>query len=150
MEIYWDGTIDARHREMLEALIRRGCEYVGAPENAEVSISFVDKDEIHVLNREYRGVDRPTDVISFPFTQPDEWGAGVISAAPIALGDIIVCMDVAKEQAGTYGHSLERELGFLTVHGLLHLAGYDHNDTSEEQEMRRAQREILGDLIRGI
>ena len=143
MEIYWDNLPDGCE-ELLTSLIKRGLEYIGAPLKAEISVSFVDRDEIKKLNRQYRDIDRDTDVLSFPFTKPEEWQKD--SDLPIALGDIIICTDVAKEQAEIYGHSPERELGFLTVHGLLHLAGYDHTEPGEEEQMRQAQREILGEL----
>ena len=147
MKIYWDNLAEAGWvgcEEMLTALVRCGLEYVSAPESSEVSISFVSREEIQELNRRYRGVDRATDVLSFAFTEPEDWNTS--SASPMALGDIIICTDVAREQADTYGHSLGRELGFLIVHGLLHLAGYDHAEPEDEHIMRLAQREILGDL----
>jgi len=165
MEIYWDNLQEAGWagcEEMLTALIKRGLEYVDAPEMSEISISFVDRDEMRELNKQYRGVDKVTDVLSFALTQRDEWllsppngpapdslplGAPSSSSnRPIALGDIIICTDVAREQADEYGHSLGRELGFLIVHGLLHLAGYDHIEAEDEECMRQAQREILGEL----
>ena len=142
--IYWEKPPGAE----FEVLVQRGLEYINAPKSAEVSISFVDRDEIKELNREYRGVDKPTDVLSFPLTEPGEWmmAPDLPAGRPIALGDIIVCTDIAREQADTYGHSFERELGFLLIHGLLHLAGYDHMEPEEEKRMRRAQRDILGDM----
>lgn len=141
MEIYWDN-IPNNCETMLTKLIETGTKFVGAPESSEISISFVDKEEIRELNLEYRKIDKDTDVLSFPTMEPEEWK----KAPLVALGDIIICTDKAREQAETYGHSFERELGFLLVHGLLHLAGYDHMDEEQEQEMRKAQREILGDL----
>ena len=146
MEIYWDNLQNAGWagcEEMLSALIKRGLAYVKAPKNSEISISFVTAEEIRALNKQYRDKDEPTDVLSFAFTQPDEWDDSLPSTM---LGDIIICTDIAREQAGTYGHTLGRELGFLTVHGLLHLAGYDHLTEEDETEMRAAQREILGEL----
>lgn len=148
MKIYWDNLTEAGWgscEAMLSALIERGLEYVSAPDDSEISISFVGRDEIRGLNHEYRGINKETDVLSFAFTQPDEW-PDVVPGQPLALGDIIICTDIAREQADTYGHTLGRELGFLTVHGLLHLAGYDHLNPEEESAMRKAQREILGEL----
>ena len=144
MEIYWDN-LPEDCEELLASLIKRGLEYIGAPSKAEISVSFVDREEIKELNRQYRDIDQDTDVLSFPFTEPGEWQED--NDLPTALGDIIICTDVAVEQARAYGHSLERELGFLMVHGLLHLAGYDHMDPDEEKQMRQAQREILGELM---
>jgi len=140
--IYWDN-IPIDTEDKLEALLKKGFEYVNAPKNSEISISFVDSDEIQRLNKEYRAKDSPTDVLSFMLSDPSEWKESEI---PTALGDIVICEDIAKQQAETYGHSLERELGFLLIHGLLHLAGYDHMTAEDEEKMRQAQREILGDL----
>ena len=142
MEIYWDNLPEGCEK-LLTDLVKKGMKHVNAPEPSEISISFVDKKEIRRLNLEYRGIDKETDVLSFPVMERKEW-----ETAPIVpLGDIVICTDTAKEQAEGCGHSFERELGFLTVHGFLHLAGYDHMDTNEEEKMRDAQREILGDLI---
>ena len=142
-EVNHKGSSDINYKAKLTNYINRGLEYVNAPDNAEISITFVSKDEIHELNREYRGVDDPTDVLSFPFIDPDEWDKDI---QPLALGDIIICTEIAREQAESYGHSFERELSFLLIHGLLHLAGYDHIQPEDEKEMRHAQREILGEL----
>jgi len=143
MEIYWDNIPECCEK-LLTGLITRGLHYVGAPHNSEISISFVNQDEIRILNRDYRNIDKETDVLSFPFTDPKDWQNK--SDMPLALGDIIICMPVAQAQAETYGHSLGRELGFLTIHGLLHLAGYDHMEPEEEERMRQAQREILEEM----
>jgi len=140
--IYWDN-VNEDSKKFLANLIENGLRYVNAPMLSEVSVSFVDKTEIRELNRDYRNKNEPTDVLSFPFSVPDKWIDGDI---PTALGDIIICTEVADEQANEYGHSLERELGFLVVHGLLHLAGYDHLNQEDEDKMRQAQRDILGDL----
>lgn len=144
MEIYWDNLPEGCET-LLTGLIKKGADYVHAPKQSEISVSFVDKEEIRKLNLEYRGIDKETDVLSFPLTEPKAW-AELESFPAIALGDIIICTDIAEEQCKHYGHSFERELGFLTVHGLLHLAGYDHMNPSEEEEMRKAQRDILEDL----
>jgi|SRR5690554_2093095 len=112
--------------------------------NAEVSITFVTNEEIHKINREYRQKDAPTDVISFAL---EELGEGEVEIVgddlPRILGDIIISIDRTREQANEYGHSFERELGFLAVHGLLHLLGYDHMTEEEEKEMFTRQEEIL-------
>ncbi|WP_206830894.1 rRNA maturation RNase YbeY [Alicyclobacillus fructus] len=107
----------------------------------EVSVLFVDDEAIHELNRTYRQVDRPTDVLSFPMNEGEEL-ADPDEAEPM-LGDIVVSVDRAREQAESYGHSLERELAFLLVHGFLHLNGYDHEDEAGEREMFGLQEEIL-------
>ena len=92
-------------------------------ENVEVSLSIIDKDEIHELNKTYRDVDRPTDVLSFPM---DEEGFDDDGNPILLLGDIVICLNVAKEQAVDFGHSLEREIMYLICHSTLHLLGYDH------------------------
>ncbi len=113
---------------------------------AEVSVSFVDNEEIHKLNLEYRGKDKPTDVLSFPMWEGDEEGVGDIDplGEAVLLGDIILSVEKAYEQAAEYGHSIERELAFLSVHSTLHLLGYDH-EVSEEDEryMNQKQEEVL-------
>ena len=142
MTIYWDNLPDG-YEEVLSELANRAGQYINAPENSEISISFVGPDEIKELNNNHRGIDEVTDVLSFPFTDPAQWDTDL----PLALGDIVICTDIAQEQAQLYGHSLKRELGFLFIHGILHLAGYDHIKFEDEEGMREAQREILGELI---
>jgi len=109
------------------------------PDDAEVSVLFVDDDAIMNLNREYRGKDAPTDVLSFAQQEGEE----LIDAygAPV-LGDIVISLERAVEQAESFQHSLERELAFLLVHGLLHLVGYDH-DEEFRGEMRDRQEALL-------
>ena len=120
--------------------------------SGEVVITLVDDARIHEINREYRGVDRPTDVISFAMNESGEGEPEIFVAEdevdefPNALGDIIISIPRTKEQAEEYGHSFERELGFLTVHGFLHLLGYDHGSPEEEKEMFGRQEEILAKI----
>lgn len=97
----------------------------------EMNIIFMDKPQIQELNRTYRNIDKVTDVISFP-DQEDNY-----------IGDIFICLERAQEQAVDYGHSIEREIGFLAVHGYLHLLGYDHHTEAEEKIMFAKQEEIL-------
>lgn len=107
----------------------------------EVSITFVDKDEIHKLNREYRKVDRPTDVLSFPMNEEF-----LIEGVDSMLGDIVICMDIAKDQAKEYGHSLDREIMYLTCHSMLHLLGYDHIEEDDKKIMRGKEKEVMKNL----
>jgi probable rRNA maturation factor len=100
-------------------------------EKHEMNIVFLTKDQIQEMNRTYRDIDKVTDVISFP-DQEDDY-----------IGDIFICLDRAKEQAQDYGHSIEREIGFLAVHGYLHLLGYDHHTEAEEKIMFAKQEDIL-------
>jgi probable rRNA maturation factor len=110
-------------------------------EEAELSVTFVDKDEIQEINKMYRDKDKVTDVISFALEEDEPEITGL--DMPRVLGDIIICTDVAKEQANNYGHSFERELGFLALHGFLHLLGYDHMNEQDEKEMFGRQEQIL-------
>ena len=109
--------------------------------NYLLSVTFVSKDKIHEINRDYRNVDRPTDVISFAFL--DDKNEKIYGDMPIDLGEIYICYDVALENAKKYGNSIERELSFLFVHGLLHLFGYDHMNEEEEKVMFNLQDLIL-------
>lgn len=107
--------------------------------NANFNVIFVDNDYIHKLNKEYRNVDRPTDVISFALEDNKEEELSSVRM----LGDIYISIDKAREQALEYGHSLRRELSFLSVHGILHLLGYDHMKKEDEKVMFAKQEEIL-------
>lgn len=108
---------------------------------AELSVTFVDKVEIQEINKMYRDKDKVTDVISFALEEDEPEITGL--DMPRVLGDIIICTDVANEQAESYGHSFERELGFLALHGFLHLLGYDHMNEQDEKEMFGCQDQIL-------
>ncbi len=138
--------ITAKLRALIKKAISETLLAEGFESPAEVSVSFVDNEEIHRLNLEYRGKDKPTDVLSFPMWDGDEEGIGDIdpNGEAVLLGDIILSVEKAQAQAQEYGHSIERELAFLSVHSTLHLVGYDH-ETSEEDEayMNKTQEEIL-------
>ncbi|MCI5567076.1 MAG: rRNA maturation RNase YbeY [Veillonellaceae bacterium] len=113
--------------------------------NGEVSITLTDDDFIHRLNKKYRGIDRPTDVLSFALdesVEPDIEGGPDVDA----IGDIIISMERAREQAAEYGHSIKRETVFLTVHGMLHLLGYDHMEEQDRLEMEAEQRHVMNEL----
>lgn len=107
--------------------------------NAEFNVIIIDNERIHEMNREYRGVDRPTDVITFALEDHQD-----IEFEDIRLlGDIYISIEKARSQAEEYGHSLKREISFLTIHGLLHLLGYDHMNEADEKEMFQLQNDIL-------
>ena len=109
-------------------------------ERCELSVTFVDMDEIHELNNQYRGVDRPTDVLSFPqFADIEE---ELPEVGEICLGDVVICKDKAEEQAKEFGHSFEREIIYLFTHSVLHLLGYDHIEDDEAEEMEAKEREL--------
>ena len=110
--------------------------------NCVFNIIITDNEYIHKINKEYRGIDRPTDVISFALEDNKDF----IEPEFRVLGDIYISLDKAKEQAELYGHSFLRELSFLTVHGLLHLLGYDHMEKEDEVEMFKKQDEILNEF----
>lgn len=133
------------YEEIIEQVLRQAAQEFALPDNTEVSVMLVDNEEIRQLNRNYRGVDRPTDVLSFALDEEDQ--AGDIPFANASqvhlLGDIIISLEKAAEQAEEYGHSPEREVGFLTIHGMLHLLGYDHNEPEETAEMRAMEEKIL-------
>ncbi len=127
--------------DYLNEVINHTLEVMDAKESI-FTIIFVTPEEIHELNKQYRGVDRVTDVISFALEDAHD-----VSLTDVrVLGDIYICIDRMKEQALEYGHSETRELSFLTVHGLLHLLGYDHQTKEEEEVMFGLQRKILSDL----
>ena len=116
--------------------------------DVEISLSFVSLDEIHELNRDYRGVDRPTDVLSFPMYDLGELPHGsTADGATVLLGDIVVSVERAAAQAAELGHSTDREIAFLCIHSTLHLLGYDHERSQKEDEdMCLRQREIIAKL----
>lgn len=113
--------------------------------DVEISLSFVSLDEIHELNRDYRGVDRPTDVLSFPMFESLEEMEEMQrqTGGEIPLGDVVICMDKIKEQAQEFGHSEERETVYLFTHSVLHLLGYDHETDEDKAEMRAREEEIM-------
>ncbi len=114
---------------------------MGGLDDAELSLFLTDDETVHELNRTYRGVDKPTDVLSFSQREGenlDEWDN--------LLGDVIISVEKAQQQAEEYGHSMAREVAFLTVHGVLHLLGWDHEEAEDERHMMAKTEEILGSL----
>lgn len=134
----------------VKMLVRRCCNavllYEGFKEAAEVSVTFVDDERIHSLNKEYRDVDSSTDVLSFPLGENGVYDKNLETGA-LLLGDIVISIPTAVRQAEAYGHTLQREIGFLTVHSMLHLLGYDHvNGGMEEVRMREKEERVLTEL----
>lgn len=128
----------------LQMLVRRAVlatlESEGYTRDCEVSVTFTDNEGIRAINRQYRGIDRATDVLSFPMDDSEEEYAGEIAE----LGDIVLSLERAHEQSEEYGHSYEREVAFLCVHSVLHLLGYDHEVSEEaDAEMREKQRKVM-------
>ncbi len=148
MTLLIDNRTDFELTEEMKQVLNKVCleslEYEEFDEDCEISLSIVTNDEIQDINKQFRGIDSPTDVLSFPqLTYEEGEEADVNENGEIVLGDIIISIDRAKEQAEEYGHSLKREMAFLTVHSMLHLMGYDHMEKDEEEEMFRRQKEIL-------
>ncbi len=144
---------EALAREVVEGAL----DYLDCPYEAQVNILLVDDEEIHKLNLAHRGIDRPTDVLSFPMTQykhPGDFsifegdcvGCFEPDSGELLLGDIVLSMDRVSAQAEEYGHSVRREFAFLITHSVLHLVGYDHMTGNEAKEMERLQEEILNQL----
>lgn len=139
--------VDVNMEALAEKVVQKVLE-TEIEEDLEVSISFVDNEEIKELNKQYRNKDTETDVLSFPLMEFDEGELDYSNAEEfvqedILLGDIVISLEKAAEQAREYGHSFERELAFLLVHGVLHLLGMDHEDEQQEKEMFEKQEQIL-------
>ncbi|MEH7379912.1 rRNA maturation RNase YbeY [Bacillus sp. JJ1533] len=138
------GEVKEEECTLVQELLFLAADQEGVKEGTEVSITFVDNDRIQEINREYRDKDQPTDVISFAMEEMGEGEIAIIGEdIPKLLGDIIISIPRAREQADDYGHSFARELGFLAVHGFLHLLGYDHMTKEDEEKMFSRQKEIL-------
>lgn len=134
----------------LRMLVRRCCNAVLRMEEfsepAEISVTFVNNEQIQELNKQYRGKDMPTDVLSFPMGENGVYDTNHATGAKI-LGDIVISMEKAVEQADRYGHSLEREVGYLSAHSMLHLLGYDHeNGGIERVRMREKEEQVMTQL----
>lgn len=141
--VFFGGKIkaDAQTKNLIRKAVRTTLRSEKFPDDAEVSVTLTDNDEIHVLNREYRGVDRPTDVLSFPMAEDDDnIGDFDMDKNAVLLGDIVVSVEKIEEQAKEYMHSFERELAYLVIHSTLHLLGYDH-ETGEEDEKEMTQKQ---------
>lgn len=137
-------------KELITLAAKTALDYMGFDRDAEISVMFTDNEGIRVLNVQHRGIDRATDVLSFPMLEYDDDGEMFDDPGDIedelCLGDIVISLERAAEQAEEYGHSFEREVGFLTVHSMLHLLGYDHMTEEEEKEMFGFQKEILAKM----
>lgn len=135
-----------------EKLIKKVIETVLKEEkiirDLEIYVTLTNNNQIHKINLEQRNVDRPTDVLSFPMFEREEihFLKEKNEEEPDILGDIIISIEKVKEQAEEYGHSFERELAYLTTHGMLHLLGYDHMIEEEKEQMRKREEEILEKL----
>lgn len=136
-------NFENNYEQDFTAIIEQALKTLGIEDDVEVSCVLVDDERIHEINREYRHIDRSTDVISFAMEDNDRF---YVEGMPRTLGDIFISVDHAKKQAEEYGHSLRREMCFLFTHGILHLLGYDHMTDEQEKEMFGLQDRILGAL----
>lgn len=144
--ISWDEGMSPR--DDVEGIIRKVCDEVarvyGLQEEEEISVLLCDNQKIHEINREYRHMDRPTDVISFALNEGERYEDDYEES--LLLGDMIISLERTEEQARSYGHSFERELAYLTTHSCLHILGYDHMTDEDKSEMRAEEEHILGNL----
>jgi probable rRNA maturation factor len=132
-------------KETVTAVLTEAARVLGVSPQAEVGVVFADDAYIRELNRDYRGIDAATDVLSFALDEGEE-PAVQGGPAEALLGDIVISLETAERQAAEFGHGLEREMAYLTVHGMLHLVGYDHEEESAKAEMRRQEEKILAAL----
>lgn len=158
-----EQTLPLNYETLITSVVEAALEYANCPYEVELNVTLTDNEEIQIINRDFRDMDRPTDVLSFPML--DYEIAGDFSwleeqeeelddcfnpeSGELLLGDIVISVEKVKEQANEYGHSLERELGFLVAHSMLHLFGYDHMEEDERIVMEKKQEEILQTLQLG-
>ncbi len=144
MELYINNTLDIdliNYEPIFTRLVKKTFKILSLNDNIVCSVTFVDVDTIHKINKEYRNIDRPTDVISFAFL--DDKNEIIKGNIPLDIGEMYICYQVADENRKNYNNSIEREICFLFVHGLLHLLGYDHMKKEDEEVMFKLQDQIL-------
>jgi probable rRNA maturation factor len=154
-----DKELDFNYEEVIRKVIEYSIDYLNCPYEIEVNVLLTDNQKICQVNKEFRNIDRPTDVLSFPMVEYDIPSNFSIleedeslcdcfnpETGELLLGDIMVSLEKVKEQASEYGHSEIRELGFLIAHSMLHLCGFDHVDEDERAVMEKKQEEILNNL----
>lgn len=152
----YDKDLGINYEEIADKVINAALDYEECPYEAEVSLTLVDNNRIHDINKEFRDIDRPTDVLSFPMVEYDDAGEFAFlededdcfnpETGELMLGDIIISLDKVEEQAIEYGHSFTREYAFLIAHSMLHLMGYDHMTDDDASIMEAKQRAILDNL----
>ena len=138
-------TINSPIQELVKNILIHAAAEEGLSEETEVSVTFMFDGDLQKVNAEYRGINEPTDVISFALEEMSEGEVSIVveKGMPIVLGDILISVDTARRQAVEYQHDLNREIGFLALHGFLHLLGYDHLTKVDEEKMFGRQKEIL-------
>ena len=150
-------TLDFDYESMLTSVIEATAEEENCPYEFEVNVTFTDNEGIRQINRDFRGLDMPTDVLSFPmvsYERPGDFSGLEQDSASnfhpetgeLLLGDIVISLERAREQAQEYGHSLQREICFLAAHSMLHLFGYDHMEEQERIVMEQKQEKVLQSL----
>lgn len=152
-------TLSLPLEETAKTVIEAALDFIGCPYEAEVNLLITDLEQIRQMNREFRGIDRPTDVLSFPMIEYQEAGKFDFleeeaaqedcfnpETGELLLGDIVICAEKVLEQASEYGHSVKREYAFLIAHSMLHLMGFDHMEEAEAKEMEEKQSRILEGL----
>ena len=150
VEIKYNGVkLEKSNEKLISKVVNTVLEMENICHDVDVYITLMDNDEIHKINKEYRDVDRPTDVLSFPMFERDE----IVNLKEQKkndieeiLGDILISVPKVKEQAEEYGHSFEREVSYLVTHGMLHLLGYDHMEEDEKKIMREHEEAVLQKL----
>ncbi|MGN0367209.1 MAG: rRNA maturation RNase YbeY [Wujia sp.] len=158
MSIFIENELNTQlpdgYEEIVTEIVEASLDFLECPYECEISVTFTDDEGIHALNKEYRDIDAPTDVLSFPlidyevpgefsFCEADPLMYFNQDSGELMLGDIILNVNRIAKQAQDYGHTRRRELAFLTAHSMLHLAGYDHVDDEEREHMEQLQEEIL-------
>lgn len=153
IEYETEKVLNIPYEEIIRKVINEALDYAECPYEAELNVILTDNESIHQINLETREIDRPTDVLSFPTLEYEEPGDfSIISedsydfnpdTGELMLGDIVISVEKVEEQASAYGHSMERELGFLVAHSMLHLFGYDHMEDDERIVMEKKQEEVL-------
>ncbi len=150
-------TLEFDYEAVIKDVIEATLQYVRCPYESSVSVLITDNESIHELNLEYRGIDAPTDVLSFPLVDYEEPGNFEHleedpelyfdpDSGELQLGDVVISLDKVYSQAEEFGHSTKRELAFLVAHSMLHLCGYDHMEEAERTQMEQMQEEILSQL----
>ena len=163
IEYETNEKLDFDWETVIKDVVETACDYVKCPYEAEVSVTLTDNENIRQINNEYRQIDNPTDVLSFPlldydlpaefsFLEGDDEDDEIVSeyfnpdSGELMLGDIIISVDKVKEQAEKYGHTDRRELAFLVAHSMMHLFGYDHMESTEAVVMEQKQEDVLSIL----
>ena len=143
LEKEYDRDLGLDYKEIADKVINYSLDYEKCPYEAEISLTLTDNDGIHQVNNEFRGIDRPTDVLSFPqFEDLEE----LPEEGEVCIGDVVICPEQALLQADDFGHSPERELLYLFVHSVFHLLGYDHMEEDEKSEMRAKEEAIMSKI----